>query len=139
MHPATGIVFGYAGGTHTYALRLPERERAEAIRAGATRIKHYPGVQRSFDLDDFGPEWVFCGGSGAKKRGVVPRSRVRATDDRWPAFAPRHATRLAFPPHLDSYAAALERGWSPDNIRGEVTAREERRKIATDPPHSSPV
>jgi len=37
------------------------------------------------------------------------------------------------PPHLDSYVAALERGWSPDNIRGEVTAREERRKIATDP------
>ena len=60
MHPTTGIVFGYAGGTHTYALRLPERERAEAIRAGATRIKHYPGGQASFDLDDFGPEWVFC-------------------------------------------------------------------------------
>ena len=60
-YPTTGIVFGYAGGTQTYALRLPERERAEAIRAGATRIKHYPGVQRSFDLDDFGPEWVFCG------------------------------------------------------------------------------
>jgi hypothetical protein len=61
MHPTTGIVFGFAGGTHTYALRLPERERSEAIRAGATRIKHYPARQPSFDLDEIGPEWVFCG------------------------------------------------------------------------------
>jgi hypothetical protein len=45
MHPTTGIVFGFAGGTQTCALR----------------IKHYPGVQISFDLDDIGPEWVFCG------------------------------------------------------------------------------
>ena len=61
MHPTTGIVFGFAGGTHTYALRLSEAERAEAVRAGATRVKHYPGGQPSFDLDDIGPEWVFCG------------------------------------------------------------------------------
>ena len=61
MHPTTGILFGFAGGTHTYALRLPEPERAEAIRTGATRIKHYPGGQPSFDLDDIGPEWVVCG------------------------------------------------------------------------------
>jgi len=61
MHPATGIVFGFAGGTHTYALRLPEAIRAEAILAGATRVRHYPVRQPSFDLDDIGPEWVFCG------------------------------------------------------------------------------
>lgn len=60
MHPDTGIVFGFAGGTHTYALRLPETTRAEAIRAGAVRIKHYPAGQPSFDLDDIGQEWVFC-------------------------------------------------------------------------------
>ena len=60
MHPTTGIVFGFAGGTHTYALRLPETELVEAIRAGATRIAHYPVKQPSFDLDDIGPEWVFC-------------------------------------------------------------------------------
>jgi predicted acetyltransferase len=35
--------------------------------------------------------------------------------------------------HLASYVAALERGWSPDNIRGEVAAREELKKIAADP------
>jgi hypothetical protein len=60
MHPTTGIVFAFAGGTHTYALRLPEPERAQAIYAGATRVKHYPGRQPSFDLDDIGPAWVFC-------------------------------------------------------------------------------
>ena len=35
--------------------------------------------------------------------------------------------------HLASYVAALERGWSPDNIRGEVAARDELKRIARDP------
>lgn len=35
--------------------------------------------------------------------------------------------------HLDSYVAALRRGWSPDNIRGEIAAREELERIETDP------
>ena len=35
-------------------------------------------------------------------------------------------------PHLESYVAALERGWSPDNVRGETAAREELRSIAAD-------
>lgn len=61
MHPSTGIVFGFATGTHTYALRLPEAERASALRAGATRLQHYPGIEQPFDLADIGPEWVFCG------------------------------------------------------------------------------
>lgn len=34
---------------------------------------------------------------------------------------------------LDGYADALRRGWSPDNIRLEVAAREEMAKIAADP------
>ena len=59
MHPATGIVFGFAGGTHTYALRLPAPEHAAALRAGATRIAHYPAGQPSLDLESIGPEWVF--------------------------------------------------------------------------------
>lgn len=58
MHPASGIVFGFAGGTHTYALRLPETERRQALAAGATRIAHYP-KQPSFDLAEIGDEWVF--------------------------------------------------------------------------------
>ncbi len=60
MHPSTSIVFGFATGTHTYALRLPKAERADAIRAGATRVKYYSG-DSPFNLDDIGPEWVFCG------------------------------------------------------------------------------
>jgi predicted acetyltransferase len=35
--------------------------------------------------------------------------------------------------HLDQYADALRRGWSPDNIRLEVAAAEELEDIAEDP------
>jgi len=60
IHPETGIVFGFAGGTHTHALRLPETERRQALQVGALRVRHYPG-QPSFDLSEIGEEWVFCG------------------------------------------------------------------------------
>ena len=35
--------------------------------------------------------------------------------------------------HLASYAAALERDWSPDNVRGLAAAHEQLAAIATDP------
>lgn len=35
--------------------------------------------------------------------------------------------------HLPSYVAALERGWSPDNLRGAAAAREQLAKIEADP------
>jgi len=35
--------------------------------------------------------------------------------------------------YLPEYKAALERGWSPDNVRGDAAAREELEKIARDP------
>lgn len=35
--------------------------------------------------------------------------------------------------YLDGYARALERGWSPDNLREEATAREQLARIARDP------
>ncbi len=35
--------------------------------------------------------------------------------------------------HLDAYADALGRGWSPDNVRLEQAAREELARIAQDP------
>jgi predicted acetyltransferase len=43
--------------------------------------------------------------------------------------------RLVWPSerYLPSYSAALQKGWSPDNSRGEVVAREELDKIAKDP------
>ena len=34
--------------------------------------------------------------------------------------------------YLADYVAALERGWSPDNVRGEVVAREQLEQIAND-------
>lgn len=34
--------------------------------------------------------------------------------------------------YLLSYVAALERGWSPDNVRGQIAAREELLRIAAD-------
>jgi predicted acetyltransferase len=35
--------------------------------------------------------------------------------------------------YLPGYVAALERGWSPDNVRGEATTREHLERIARDP------
>ena len=34
---------------------------------------------------------------------------------------------------LPAYKAALERGWSPDNLRGAIAAKEQLAKIAADP------
>lgn len=34
--------------------------------------------------------------------------------------------------YLPGYIAALERGWSPDNVLGEVAAQEELAQIASD-------
>jgi predicted acetyltransferase len=35
--------------------------------------------------------------------------------------------------YLPGYVAALERGWSPDTVRGDVATREELARIAADP------
>ena len=43
-----------------------------------------------------------------------------------------HLVRPSFA-HLPSYVAALERGWSADNVRGVVAAREELEQIRADP------
>jgi hypothetical protein len=67
VHPRTGVVFGLAGGSLTYALRLPEAERTAAITAGAKIVHEYPAYPElnvpasTLDLADFGPEWVFGG------------------------------------------------------------------------------
>lgn len=44
--------------------------------------------------------------------------------------------QLVRPAHqyLASYVAALERGWSPDNVRGAIAAQKELAKIETDAP-----
>jgi hypothetical protein len=58
VHPQSGIIFAFAGGTLTYALRLPERERQDALQAGAQRVHTYSNGSQ-LDLADIGPEWVF--------------------------------------------------------------------------------
>ena len=63
--PDSGIIFAFAGGTFTYALRLPPGVRASAISAGATRVYHYPAYPElkleasTLDLADVGDEWLF--------------------------------------------------------------------------------
>jgi predicted acetyltransferase len=44
------------------------------------------------------------------------------------------SVRLVWPSleYLPSYVAALERGWSPDNVRGQIAAQEELARIAVD-------
>ena len=65
VRPSSGIIFGLAFGTSTYALRLPAGVRERALADGATRSYHYPanqsgGVQAlTIDLADLGDEWVF--------------------------------------------------------------------------------
>ncbi|MEA2626421.1 MAG: hypothetical protein QOD06_2466 [Candidatus Binatota bacterium] len=60
IHPTTGVVFAFAGGTHTYALRLPQPAREEALQAGAVRIHTYAS-QPALDVGAFGEEWVLGG------------------------------------------------------------------------------
>jgi hypothetical protein len=67
MRPSSAIIFAFAGGTHTYAFRLPPDVREAAIKAGATRVYHYRAYPElkieasTFDLADIGDEWVFGG------------------------------------------------------------------------------
>ncbi len=58
VHPKTGIIFGFAGGTHTYGLRLPNREREEALRAGAPS-RHTYSDKSTLEISEIGLEWVF--------------------------------------------------------------------------------
>lgn len=63
---SSSIIFAFAGGTHTYAMRLPPDVRAAAMAAGATRVyqyRAYPALKidaSALDLAEIGDEWVFC-------------------------------------------------------------------------------
>jgi len=65
VHPRTGIVFGFCGGSLTYALRLPGDLRDAELAAGAKTRHDYPAYPElnveasSLDLAAFGREWVF--------------------------------------------------------------------------------
>ena len=67
VRPDSGIVFGFAGGSQTYALRVPPDVRTAALTAGASTIHRYPaypelGIEASvLDLGEFGDAWIFGG------------------------------------------------------------------------------
>jgi hypothetical protein len=66
VSPTSGVIFGFAGGTFAYALRLPPEQRDRALIAGGARANHYRaypeiGIAASTDdLAEVGDEWVFC-------------------------------------------------------------------------------
>jgi hypothetical protein len=60
VQPENGVIFGFAGGTQTYALRVPPATREEAIRSGAKRARTYSDGSQ-FSLDDMGEDWIFGG------------------------------------------------------------------------------
>ena len=57
VRPSSGVLFGFAAGTHAYALRLPEAERKEALASGLGRVHRFADAE-PLDLDELGPEWV---------------------------------------------------------------------------------
>jgi hypothetical protein len=59
-HPQSGIVFGFAGGSLVYALRLPEAELREATLAGSKRVHTYSNGT-TLDVSEIGEEWTLGG------------------------------------------------------------------------------
>jgi len=59
VHSVSGIIFGFAIGTHAYALRLPESMRKQAEIISPKRVFQYP--DGDVDLDEIGVEWIFGG------------------------------------------------------------------------------
>lgn len=72
VHPESGVIFGFAGGTSTYALRLPQPALAEARSAGWQTVHEYPaysylGIAASrLDLAELGPDWILGAGHPAE-------------------------------------------------------------------------
>src|SRR5437762_8979200 len=54
-HPKTGIIFGFAAGTLTYALRLPEPELGEAVQVSGKGVHEYAGGS-TLNRDEIGEE-----------------------------------------------------------------------------------
>jgi len=87
VHPDSGVIFAFGGGTHTYALRLPAPERAAALAAGAETVYRYPaypqlGILASvLDLATIGDEWIF--------------GSWRRAEEQWCRAAYDHAGSLA--------------------------------------------
>jgi hypothetical protein len=60
IHPGTKIIFAFATGTQTYALRIPAGLRPEANAEDASQqYKYADGT--IFDLAECDPDWIFGG------------------------------------------------------------------------------
>lgn len=65
VRPSSGVIFGMAFGTSTYALRLPLEVRNQALAAGGKRFHHYRANAAAkvealtIDLAEVGDDWVF--------------------------------------------------------------------------------
>ena len=57
-HPESGVVFGFATGTHRYGLRLSQADR-EAALTGGMREDIPTGQEQTASVLEIGPEWVF--------------------------------------------------------------------------------
>src|SRR5947207_6400126 len=70
----------------------------------------------------------------ASRRRRLVRARANAADADIRRVTTNNDMNLVWPSreYLPSYVAALERGWSPDNLRGKVAAQEELQRIAAD-------
>jgi hypothetical protein len=60
IHPETGIVFAFATGTHTYALRIPQAFRPQSLLAKAGHRYEYPGG-KVLELSEYDGDWFFGG------------------------------------------------------------------------------
>ncbi len=67
VHPKTGVIFGYAGGTSICALRLPESAMQEALKSGLKKIHTYKDYPPT-DISTFGQDWILCNGDKEEKK-----------------------------------------------------------------------
>jgi hypothetical protein len=70
VRPDSGIVFAFAGGTFTYALRLPPTARAELVAAALVKANTWAAMANlsGNDHENYvkahaGDVWEYCGGS----------------------------------------------------------------------------
>ena len=109
VRPSSGVIFGMAFGTSTYALRLPPDERARALASGAKRSYTYTANEAmkvrelTIDLSDIGEEWVFGGWLPAEEEWCLAAfhaatgdadSGVPASPSRLRTIARAHAQRI---------------------------------------------
>ncbi len=58
VHPASGVIFAFSGGT-VYRLRLAPRGYAEALRKGWQTVDHFSDGSTEDLAQSLGPDWVF--------------------------------------------------------------------------------